>query len=81
MSEIFAGRNFRESAHSQNFLHFAGIYFCESSCLKNFAGINSRELRGTNSLICAFFVFFYFNLSQITQEILSVDQKIFFAGI
>ena len=29
MSEIFAGRNFRESAHSRNFLHFAGIYFRE----------------------------------------------------
>ena len=43
ISEIFAGRNFRESAHSRNFLHFAGIYFRELSCLKKFAGMNFRE--------------------------------------
>jgi len=36
MSEIFASRNFRESLHSQNFFHFAGIYFRESVKLKYF---------------------------------------------
>ena len=60
MSEIFAERNFHESAHSRNFLHFTVIYFRELkgnffperinfrelNCLKNFAGINFRELRG-----------------------------------
>ena len=77
MSEIFAGRNFRESANSRNFLHFAGIYFRE---LKG--NFFSRELIFANweekfLNLCFFMNFFYFNLSQITQNSFSWIKKYF----
>ena len=39
MSENFAGRKFRESGLSRNFLDFAGIKFRESRKIMHFAGI------------------------------------------